>query len=435
MAPTIQPDPDMRLADSAAGDAMRSASTALEGAGDAVAQRVIEVQSGGAGQRIDTSVEELTQLRDALRAQAQLAAAAAMLADEMKAAAAAFRRDAPTVEEVRAAWDEWERLRVALMSASDEEAGALREAARAAEQRYSGLVERREQAIAAYEAAAGAAKARFDAQREKLGVPRNSVDADTRVGDIPGSQDVPGARPGEKSPRTPAPPTGVSPPAAASPATSTSSGGPTPAQAKAVSDLLSKQAGQPVALPQPQPQVAPAAAAPAAMAPAAAGPGGQRAAGGRKPFDSSDLDRALGPVAPLAALSATLPAVSSPAPAAPPTPAVTGTSHTGLTTSSDVSGRAEPARTAFSGTQTNLSAAAGAATESAPLHRGAAGQPVGHGGMPLVPPMMGGMGAGGSPKKDADPITSYDSEQALLHGHQTVSEAVPGGTIAQRRDD
>lgn len=86
--------------------------------------------------------------------------------------------------------------------------------------------------------------------------------------------------------------------------------------------------------------------------------GRQRAGSSERPaFDGSDLDRTLGGAAPLAAMAATLPpamSTTSPAPVAappPPTPTVSGTSHTGLTTTSDVSGRPDGG-----GARTGLSA-------------------------------------------------------------------------------
>lgn len=86
--------------------------------------------------------------------------------------------------------------------------------------------------------------------------------------------------------------------------------------------------------------------------------GRQRGGSSERPaFDGSDLDRTLGGAAPLAAMAATLPpamSTTSPAPVAappPPTPTVSGTSHTGLTTTSDVSGRPDGG-----GARTGLSA-------------------------------------------------------------------------------
>ena len=55
--------------------------------------------------------------------------------------------------------------------------------------------------------------------------------------------------------------------------------------------------------------------------------------------------------------------------------------------------------------------------------------------MPMMPPMMGGAGGAGAARSDRDPVHSYDPDQQELHGIGVVADAVPGGTIAQRRRD
>ncbi|SHR98750.1 Uncharacterised protein [Mycobacteroides abscessus subsp. abscessus] len=127
---------------------------------------------------------------------------------------------------------------------------------------------------------------------------------------------------------------------------------------------------------------------------------------------------------------------STPVQAAPsPT---TGTSRTDLVTSqgnTEVSGRSEPARTA---------------TDPAPGTRLSSADPVNQtgtrpgatapGGMPMSPGMMGAplsSPAASNQKGQRDertPVTAYpDREQYLLHGGDSLSEATPGGTIAQNR--
>lgn len=121
----------------------------------------------------------------------------------------------------------------------------------------------------------------------------------------------------------------------------------------------------------------------------------------------------------------------------PPAP-TTGTSVEGLNTKSDISGRSEPARTAFTATP------AGAETRTSADHTGqgqgtaAQGRP--GAGMPMgapMAPMMGGplsSPAASNPKGERTPVTAYpDKETYHLHGGDTLSEATPGGTIAQNR--
>lgn len=448
MAPTIPPDPDMRVADSGNGATLRGTASGLEAQAMLVGSRAAEVRASGAGTRIEADLAAMDKLQKSLDQAAGNATAGADFVDALAAAAAAFRRDAPTPAEIEAAWEAWQAARRALQAADADNAGAARAAAAEAEKTYHLLVKQREDALKAHRKAEDAAKAKFQEQTTPA-APETELSGEgegTVHRKIPEAEQKTAT---EKTPPTPAPtgtptaavPAGTPAPtrlaAGGAPPASSSAAASSPADAAAaLAAAQARQQQQPMpAMPQ-VPQTAPAAAAGPGAAPA--GAGGQRAGTDRRAFDGSDLDRALGPVAALAMgapmSAAPMMSASSPAPAPAPTPTVTGTSHTGLVTGSDVSGRAEPARGAF-GAQTNLSAAAGTATESAPLHRGAAGQPMGHGGMPMVPPMMGGMGGGGAPKKDADPITSYSAEQALLHGHETVGEAVPGGTIAQRRDD
>ncbi|MGV7586361.1 hypothetical protein PJI74_01335 [Mycobacterium kansasii] len=125
-------------------------------------------------------------------------------------------------------------------------------------------------------------------------------------------------------------------------------------------------------------------------------------------------------------------------------PPTTGTSRTDLVTAqgnSEVGGRPvgtenKPFTAAPDGTQTRTSADhAGQGQGTAQQGRAATGAPMG---APMTP-MMGGVGAstaGGSPKsgQERTRIEMYpDQEQFHLHGQDTVSEATPGGTIAQNR--
>ncbi len=128
---------------------------------------------------------------------------------------------------------------------------------------------------------------------------------------------------------------------------------------------------------------------------------------------------------------------------AAPSP-TTGTSRTDLVTNAgnqEVSGRSEPARTA---------------TDPAPGTRLSSADPVnqtgtrptgtGTGGMPMSPGMMGAPLAAGAPgnqkgqqgERDGRIKAHPDEQMFLMHGGDTLSEATPGGTIAQNkpsRDD
>lgn len=114
-------------------------------------------------------------------------------------------------------------------------------------------------------------------------------------------------------------------------------------------------------------------------------------------------------------------------------PITTGTSISGLETSSNVSGRPDgaTARTATS-PATNLS---GAIADQTSGRAPAAGVGTGMGGVPpMMGPMMGGMGGSGA-GKDREPVTAaMTPDQAQLLGLEAVATAVPGGTIA-RKDD
>lgn len=119
----------------------------------------------------------------------------------------------------------------------------------------------------------------------------------------------------------------------------------------------------------------------------------------------------------------------------------TGTSVEGLNTRSDVSGRSEPAKTAFSATPAGAATTTSAATGGSGAGGQGAAQQGARGGMPAMPmmPHMGAVGApaaagGGQGGKERSPITAYRDEQMFyFHGGDTRGEAVPGGTIAQNR--
>lgn len=126
-------------------------------------------------------------------------------------------------------------------------------------------------------------------------------------------------------------------------------------------------------------------------------------------------------------------------------PVTSGTSQTGLHTSSDVTGRSTPTAGAFSptpggaSTHTSAGGSGNTAQQAAQQQAGQRGS-----GMPMMPmsPMMGGAapasGGGGKGSGETDPtkiLRRLSEEQRLLTGQDTLGEAVRGGTIAQNRPE
>lgn len=496
MAPLVPPDPDFRLADSAVGDAMSAAAEAFESEQQAIGRALADIHTANSGVEIDKLTAQLEQLRGDLRKAGQAAQAAAELQQRCARAAADFHKSAPTVDEVIAAWEDWqESRRVQIGAAGGPGAPEARGKAKAAQDRYSKLVKQREDAIKAYESAEDGALAAFGADvpdlgmdhdigRSTTGVPTpkrgtplaSSPDAPQASAPAPSASSAGPSAAGEASslPEAGSPATGAAPetslstaaPAAESaPAPNTS--GPSPAQAAAIGALLAQQQAQQAGQQQAQqPQMAPAGAMPAmgALPP-------QQAKRDENPFANAPLEDALPPSL-LAALTApALPSYTPPAPVTTPsftpaaftpapdpvysginlpgggglssapglnpviTPPVTGTSLSGLVTDSNVTGRADGAapRTAMSPSATHL--AAGSAEQARATGTTAGGTGVGAPGM--VPPMLGGpMGGGaGNGGQKRDPVTAKMTEdQIKLLGLETIGEAVPGGTIAQRKD-
>lgn len=131
--------------------------------------------------------------------------------------------------------------------------------------------------------------------------------------------------------------------------------------------------------------------------------------------------------------------------AAAANPITSGTSQSGLVTSqgnSEVSGRAEPQRTAFSatpaGAETKTSGAHG--TETA-QNQGTQQRPTGTGAAPGMLPSAGAVGGPASPagrQGDGEAnriIGRGPNGERLLGDQEAVGEAVPGGTIAQNKPD
>ncbi|WP_457073145.1 hypothetical protein [Mycobacteroides abscessus] len=344
-------------------------------------------------------------------------------------AARIWNRNAPRDSELADA-------RKAMGAASEElkraEGGAVIAAdakMKAAIQHSADLNERRKQADTDYAAAERRAGAKLsEVKGDKKGdVLRGGA---TNM-DLPGNRKpgTPSAdarakpAPGLKSASTPPKPTGAAP--APSTAVSSGSAGGAPVQGKALSDLL-RQTGQlPAAQPQQaavQPQIAPAAGAAAPVAPSSARPDGRKSDDVFKSSDVPDI-----PI-PVAMSASSLPSAATTALAAQAVPHVSGTSAAGLQTDSNVSGRPDALRGAFS-PSTSASGATGTATSAGtglnPKGMQAAGQP-------MAAPM------GGLPLGSAGTAPGAGKDRSQIHTanqREWDEGVVRGGTIAQNRPD
>ncbi|MFA5710746.1 hypothetical protein [Mycolicibacterium sp.] len=443
------PDFDLTFLDGSTGDDLTALSEGLETAAAGLNSATDDLTHAVEGETASAVHGEITAIRQTLESRSTEAASAAAAFTAMRAAWRDWQRDAPRQAELRAAAEAVKAAQNALADAADgSSTTTARQNLKDAEAELRVLLARRkdaDEALAAGLEKAGTKLSGRDGKREDRG---GSFDRAPGADKVENPADSPAGKsaPGSPAPAAAGRPSGTpAPAAAAAPATSLSSA--TPSQAEAVNALLAQQKaqqGQPAAVP---PQQAPAPVAAPMAAGGAPAPGGPTAQprndkSSNGAVDSKLLDDMLGVGAPtaLAAMAATVPATvtaPSPAPAAPaPVPSgPTGTSTPGLATDSNVTGRADAPRGAFS-PPTNLSAGGTEqATGTARPGGETAARPMG-GGVPMAP-MMGGMGSGGggAPKKDGEEqIRVYSPETAELHGEQTRAESVRGGTIAQRRD-
>lgn len=303
---------------------------------------------------------------------------------------------------------------------------------KAAIQHSADLNERRKQADTDYAAAERRAGAKLSEMKGRAGKKGDVLRGGATTMDIPGNR-KPGtpsadaaAKPApglSKGASTAAKPYGAAP--APSTAVSSASTGGAPVQEKALSDLL-RQTGQlPAAQPQQapvQPQIAPAAGAAAPTAAASVRPDGRKSDDVFKSSDVPDI-----PI-PVAMPASSLPSAATTTSAAQATPHVSGTSAADMKTESNVSGRPDALRSAFS-PATSASGAAGAATSAGtglnPKGMQAAGQP-------MTAPMSGvPMGSAGT-----TPGAGKDRSQIHTANQREWGEGVVrGGTIAQNRPD
>lgn len=467
-------------------------STELDGIATAIQTTTTGISGTAGGKTPDEVVSEANAAVTATRDLATVAAAIESATKILKDAAAAWKKNAPKKAELDAAQKAVDDAKAALKTAqeavdkatdadskytADNAVATAEKDLRSALLELSTLQKKRKSADEAYEAArkramlvmkgvttATDSSGEAPATETGTGSSAPSGAGNGRTAPSSGAPAAPsnGKPAGTPSPSSTASPTSTSP---SSTTTSTSSG--VDPSTAAIAALLAQQgqSQQPVQMPTQQ-----AAAAPTATAPQQAGqqPSGQQAKNGKTDgvLDLDAVRELLGETAPGLALGlggggthTESPASSAPAPSTNSTtfrpagtpisgvglggaPAVnqqaptSGNSATGLHTSSDVSGRSTPAATAYSSspeTKTSGATGTGAAQQQAAQQTGA--RPMG--GMPMMPmtPMTGGAPAGGH-RGDGEEkkITTY-GEGGLLHGEDTIAEAVRGGTIAQNRPD
>lgn len=122
--------------------------------------------------------------------------------------------------------------------------------------------------------------------------------------------------------------------------------------------------------------------------------------------------------------------------AAAQNPVTSGQSATGLTTPSDVGGRSTPTPGAFDSPRTSTSAAHTDTAQQQGTQQ--QGRPTTGTGMPVMPmtPMTGGAPAPRSGDGENRPgVVRYQDGEIGRHGEEALKEATPGGTIAQNRDN
>lgn len=443
--------------------------------------------SGAAdGSQPENLAADASEVGKILSALATDAALTTSIWGDLKKAADAWKAAAPKAEELNQAEKDVADA-VAASTAATEKAdapGATKEdqdaadkagaAAIAAKQKLIDLKRRREEANRTFREAVGRAitKAKGITGWEKADTPGGSRGYGTgttagKPAETGTGAGTPAGTPAAKTPNATTPSVktpGAATPSASTPETKTSSGTPDPS---ALLSAFSKQNQQPQAQQAAaQPQVAAQVPQPATQ-PQQQGKDGKHSLASDGIIGEDDVARLTGEAGAAGAvgaagLGAALTNAGSPASSGPSTqyrPAgtqfpgtttggtpvqaapspTTGTSTTGLHTASDVSGRSEAPRTAFTATP------AGAETKLS------AGDPVnqtgtrpagtGTGGMPMSPGMMGApLGAGapsqarGKNGEERNLVAAYrDEQQYLLHGGDTISESVPGGTIAQNR--
>lgn len=413
-----------------------------------------------------TTVDEATEALAAISRELQLtggdfAAVKAALAD-LQTAITTWRRDAPTDEAIADAKAEVEASQHALAAAAtaeDEEAtAAARERLQKAIDTYNDLITRREAADDAFVVAAEKAQAKLDEICVRPGAPdEDGLESGNGLGlDIPEeartldevetTTSSEGNSPGASTPApgtsTPSP-AGTPSPAAATGTSTPSTGTSTSSSTDNLASLLGKlgtanqqpqQAAQQPAAAQQQPQLA-------SQPQQSPTDSGALTADALEQETGLNLNGSSG-IAPVpvglagqSGPAATVPAGSaqSPTPAAAPAAHTPGTSQTGLSTSSDTSGRPTPPASPYAPATTTSHATGTGTSQAAPLTSRGMGAGMGSGMMPMMPMVPQSGAPAPAPREAVRRYTGNDGAD-ILSGEITTGEAVRGGTIAQKRD-
>lgn len=439
---TAPPDLDVSQPTTADIATARDQSRFYDQAARELGKHIDELRSNVKGAGADTELAKLYSARSEFDASASHFALLASVMADCRAAGDRWLKDAPKHAELDAADKALADAKAKLAAVPDGEPTAeLRAKMQAAQRTVDRLYDERQKADEAYESAVARAKA-------KLG------DGDGNVNERNEGHSAPGAAgqtkkdgPGSSSP-TPSP-TAASPGAPRSaPAASPS------ATSKGASDLnsdaLKALGGQQL---QPQQMAAPQAASHAApQAPHPAAPAAPQA--GKRDRDGDDRrDGALRGLEDLLPAAALVPAAAeqprsaaahAPAPAHAPANALapasatnstggTGTSAVNLSTASNTTGRNVPLAGAYDPSTSTSASQAGTGTAATPeAVQRAAGQPQGMPpGMPLGGMPTGGSGGGGSAR---EPVKRH-REGSVTPGQEALDDAIPGGTILQRRTE
>lgn len=479
------PDYDLGFLDGETGNNLAAVGRGLESAARGLEDRIADLESNSAGTTVERVHGELIEIKQSIDKAAAAAAEAAAAFKSMQSAWKDWKANAPKHAELVAAEAEVAKAREALKAADNHHAGLFRGALHRAQDRLREMIKRRE---AADKALADALESTaFDLGAVGGLDSAKPIDAETppaAAAPPAGTPPAAGTPPTAGTPAVGTPPAAEAtpPPAGTAPETvSTTPSSESPAGS--VSPAVAAALGAALTQQQPQPQqAAPAAAIP--QMPQVPMPGAgqqqQNRPGGAeqdKPLDTPDIAALLAGM-PITGSTSTLPGTTSAtpppvtvaapmtspsfAPAAPwssgislsnplppvsPAPVTTGTSIPGLTTTANVTGLPDgtPAKTAFTTNPVPAVGSGGAASHlsgSAPVGPGGgsvAGSPgaggmMGPAGMPMMPPMMGaGPGGAGAGDRERERILAYTPDEAVLHGIHAENQAVPGGTIAQKK--
>lgn len=465
-------DPDFTPADTLATEmaaADPKLSVKLEDLATAIGIATTSITEAASGDTPTAAVESATKAKQSIADSAGNAVIVETAAAQLKSAADTWRSSAPLKADIDAAEQAVTDAQQELMDMADIGAANMstyRDKVTNAQTAWTTMKADRKTADEAYEMSRkqvvdslGQLKAAADGTQDGT---------DTGDGtDIPGDDTTTGTGDDTTTPGT-APPSTTGAPSTAAPTATKPTGTPTEtagsdeltdSESDALINALTnsqQQSGQPAASTPAASGSSPAAATPTAQPASLSDAEKDKKNQKTDPITTSDIEQALGlgagglatvglgaGAAGLNAVGKVSPESPRSAPVATQTPiaptelaATSGSSVSGLSTASDVSGRSTPAATAFTppAAATNTSGATGNQTGASPLNgRGAGG--MGH---PMMPPMGVPQGAAAAPTSrgantkdgEAKKITTYDPN----FGGETIADAVRGGTIAQNRD-